>query len=101
MLTVSRRSLPATWSLPKSSPKESQSCRGKAYQSSVRKSCIIFKEDVMVQNKINVIKKLQQLGAVNNSYPFNHDIFYNWNSRFEADFIKIPRSVGKNCTSAC
>lgn len=31
------------------------------------------------------------------THPLNHDIFYNWDSRFEADFIKIPGSVERNC----
>lgn len=33
------------------------------------------------------------------TYPLNHDIFYNWDSRFEADFVKIPGSVERNLNS--
>lgn len=34
------------------------------------------------------------------TYPLNHDIFYNRDSRFEAYFVKIPGSVERNCLNS-
>lgn len=40
--------------------------------------------------------KKRRINVIMVTYPLNHDIFYNWDSRFEAYFVKVPGSVERN-----
>lgn len=90
-LTASRQSLLVVLLLPKNSPMGWLSYRGIACQSSGDRK----KKGSIVKHH----KSWENMNAKGwntdllRTYPFNHDIFYNRDSWFIADFVKIPWSA--------